>query len=91
MRSIRRSRSVAGLLGVLCLIAASGCGTDPAEQVGSPPATDATDSAGEPSATATPPVSDSIEPAPTVRSTAVAVSAPFDAMLGESEYVPVAS
>ncbi len=89
MRSIRRSRSAAGLVGVLCLIAASGCGTDPAEQLGSPPATDATDSAGESSVTAVPPVSDSIERAQTVASTAVAVSAPFDNLLGESEHVPV--
>ncbi len=87
MRSIRRSRSAAGLFAVAFLIAASGCGAEPTDQMGSPSATDATDIADEPSATWAPAVTD--EPARTVTSTAVAVSAPFDAMLEESEYVPV--
>ena len=87
MRSIRRSRSAVGLLAVAFLIAASGCGAEPTDQMGSPSATDATDIADEPSATWAPAVTD--EPARTVTSTAVAVSAPFDAMLEDSEYVPV--
>jgi hypothetical protein len=87
MRSIRRSRSAVGLLAVAFLIAASGCGAEPTDQMGSPSATDATDIADEPSATWAPAVTD--EPARTVTSTAVAVSAPFDAMLEGSEYVPV--
>lgn len=89
MRSVRRSRSAAGLLAVVCLIAASGCGSDPPEPSGSPQETETTDTAGEPNVTAAPPGSDSIDPAPTVTSTAVAVSAPFDSLVGESEYVPV--
>jgi hypothetical protein len=89
MRSIRRFRSAAGLFAVALLIAASGCGTETPDQPGSAPATDATDSTDAPSVTEAPPVTDSIESAQTMTSTAVAVSAPFDAMLEESEYVPV--
>ena len=80
MRPIRRSRSAGGLLAVAFLIAASGCGADPDDGLMSPPATDATDIADEPVATL---------PPPTVTSAAVAVSAPFDAMLQPSEDVPV--
>ena len=35
MRSIRRSRSAAGLLAVGVLVAASGCGADDTDQLGS--------------------------------------------------------
>jgi hypothetical protein len=89
MGSIRRTRCAAGVLAVAFLIAASSCGADPSDQSGSPPETDATDIADEPSATWAPVGTDSPEPERTVTSTAVTISAPFDAMLEETEYVPV--
>jgi hypothetical protein len=71
------------------LIAVSACGADPADELVSPPAPDATDNSDEPSATTAPTSTDTLEPVRTETSTAVAVSAPFDAMLGESAYIPV--
>lgn len=89
MGPIRRSRSARGLFAVAFLVAASGCGADPPDRLTSPPATDATDIADEPDATWAPAVTDALEPASTMTSTAVAVSAPFDAMLEGSQSVPV--
>ena len=88
MRLIRRTRSAGGLLAVAFLVTASSCGADPPDRLMSPPAPDAT-VADEPGSTWAPTVTDAIEQASTVTSTAVAVSAPFDAMLEESQQVPV--
>ena len=98
MRSIRRSRSTAGLLAIAFLIAASACGADPPDQLMSPVPTDATDVADEPDATdvadepdatSAPAVNAAPESASLVTSTAVAVSAPFGAIEEESQYSPV--
>jgi hypothetical protein len=104
MRSIRRSRSTAGLLAIAFLVAASACGADPPDQLTLPAPSDATDVADEPEATEEPDATDATdEPdatwAPTVEaapeapslvtSTAVAVSAPFEAMVEASQYSPV--
>ena len=98
MRSIRRSRSTAGLLAVAFLVAASACGADPADQLVSPIPTDSTDVADEPDgtdvadepdATWAPTATDAGEPALVVTSTAVAVSAPFEAVTEASQYSPV--
>jgi hypothetical protein len=98
MRSIRRSRSVAGLFAAAILIAASGCGSDDTGQQLSPAPTevteatespDATDAADEPDSTWAPAVTDAPEPAQLVTSTPVEVAAPFAAVLEDSEYVPV--
>ena len=89
MRLIRRSRSAGGLLAVAFLVAASGCGADPPDRLTSPPAVDSADTTDEPDATWAPAVTDAIVRASTVTSTAVAVNAPFDAMLEESQQIPV--
>jgi hypothetical protein len=49
----------------------------------------ATDAADEPDSTWAPAVTDAPEPAQLVTSTPVDVAAPFDAMVEESEYIPV--
>ena len=101
MRSIRRSRSVAGLFAAAILVVASGCGSEDTGQQLSPAATEATeateatdspvatDAADEPDSTWAPAVTDAPEPVKLVTSTPVDVAAPFDAMVEGSEYVPV--
>ena len=89
MRSIRRSRSTAGLLAIACLVAASACGSDPPGQLVLPAPTDTTDVADEPDATWAPTVQAAPEPASLVTSTAVEVSAPFGTTEEESQYIPV--
>jgi hypothetical protein len=76
MRSIRRSRSTAGLLAVAFLIAASGCGEEANDRTLSPAA---------PWGAEVP-----SEPVTTVTATAVEVNAPFQTLLSESDYIPMA-
>ena len=101
MRSIRRSRSTAGLLAIALLVAASACGSDPPDQQLLPVPTDATEDTDDsdvaeatddtdvPDATWAPAVTPTRTSASLVTSTAVTVSVPFGDIVEESQYVPV--
>lgn len=89
MRSIRRSRSAAGLLAVAFLVTASGCGADDTDQLSSPAPPETTDIADEPSATWAPTDNAPFQSVRVVTSTPVEVSAPFDTPADEQGYVPV--
>ena len=80
MRSARRSGGAAGLLAAALLVAASACGADSPDQTNSAEETQSLP-------TTTPATTEAPEPAPVMASAAVTISAPFDAMVDESEYV----
>ena len=91
MRSTKRSRAAVGLLAAALLISASACGADSPDQADSsqetrsPPAGTSLP-ATAPATPATPTTTEAPEPAPVMESTAVTISAPFDAMVDVPEY-----